>query len=293
LASEGLEKVLASSEGRLEWRMAIGGVLVGANEVPLNEAIKVSDLHISHPGTRHPTSIRKSTIATRLNISHPLSTSLTLHHIFLVMAPVNTNTNTNANAPEVDRVLRAFHRNPYDVLDLPAFAPTPDVKKTFRRKSLQIHPDKNPHPRATEAFKALNNAQDDLLGAKRAGIDATIERAVALVLQAHGRKSGEEHLIPDFQVRLRAQARLLMTVAPMVSQRPTETAQRSDTADTSEAPRPPRHVFEELRKCRAEADKARDRARERRRGNWASFRDLKERKAQKAMTLRQRASTLG
>jgi DnaJ family protein B protein 12 len=33
-----------------------------------------------------------------------------------------------------------------------------DLKKAFKRRAVKVHPDKNPAPRATEAFKRVNAA---------------------------------------------------------------------------------------------------------------------------------------
>ena len=33
-----------------------------------------------------------------------------------------------------------------------------DLKKAFKRKAIKVHPDKNPAPNATEAFKKVNAA---------------------------------------------------------------------------------------------------------------------------------------
>jgi DnaJ homolog subfamily B member 12 len=34
-----------------------------------------------------------------------------------------------------------------------------DIKKAFRRLAVRLHPDKNRHPGAEEAFKKLNNVK--------------------------------------------------------------------------------------------------------------------------------------
>ncbi len=33
-----------------------------------------------------------------------------------------------------------------------------DLKKAFKRKAIRVHPDKNPAPKATDAFKKVNAA---------------------------------------------------------------------------------------------------------------------------------------
>lgn len=56
---------------------------------------------------------------------------------------------------EVERILSAFRLNPFDILDLPPDCTDKDIKNSYRKKSLLIHPDKTKHPRAQEAFSLL------------------------------------------------------------------------------------------------------------------------------------------
>ncbi|KAE8213977.1 hypothetical protein CF319_g9126 [Tilletia indica] len=62
----------------------------------------------------------------------------------------------------VDRVRHA-DGDPYIILDIPRGTTDPDKLKQARRKAaLDLHPDKNRHPWAGEAMKAVNQAFDDL-----------------------------------------------------------------------------------------------------------------------------------
>ncbi|SGY11570.1 BQ5605_C093g13071 [Microbotryum silenes-dioicae] len=78
---------------------------------------------------------------------------------------------------EVARVLKAFRMNPYEVLQLD-FMPSANLtesdirnmlcaEKTYRKKSLLIHPDKLKHEKAIEAFDLLKKAQTELVDPKR------------------------------------------------------------------------------------------------------------------------------
>ena len=49
-------------------------------------------------------------------------------------------------------------RDYYDVLEVPRTANEEDIKKAFRRKALQYHPDRNREVGATERFKEINEA---------------------------------------------------------------------------------------------------------------------------------------
>ncbi|XP_064354606.1 dnaJ homolog subfamily C member 14 isoform X2 [Dromaius novaehollandiae] len=50
--------------------------------------------------------------------------------------------------------------NPFQVLGLEATASDAELKKAYRRLAVLVHPDKNEHPRAEEAFKVLRAAWD-------------------------------------------------------------------------------------------------------------------------------------
>ncbi len=50
----------------------------------------------------------------------------------------------------------------YKVLGIPKSASAAEIKKAYRKKSIKLHPDKNPAPGADEAFKAINLANATL-----------------------------------------------------------------------------------------------------------------------------------
>ncbi|GAA5895844.1 hypothetical protein JCM6882_001394 [Rhodosporidiobolus microsporus] len=101
---------------------------------------------------------------------------------------------------EVLRVLGAFKLNPYEILDLnllPSAGITDsDIQRTYRKKSLLIHPDKLKHPRGIEAFDLLKKAQAELSDpAKKKPLDELITDARMLVLRGFGlpRDTPDEH----------------------------------------------------------------------------------------------------
>ena len=61
----------------------------------------------------------------------------------------------------------SFRANAYDVLDLQPGVPEEDIKQTYRRKSLLIHPDKTKNPNAVDAFDRLAVAHQTLLDEKK------------------------------------------------------------------------------------------------------------------------------
>lgn len=72
--------------------------------------------------------------------------------------------------------MQAFRANAYDVLDLQPGVPDDDIKKTYRKKSLLIHPDKSTNPYAQEAFDRLAKAYQTLLDEKKRPV---LEEAIA------------------------------------------------------------------------------------------------------------------
>jgi DnaJ family protein B protein 12 len=44
------------------------------------------------------------------------------------------------------------------VLGVERNATESDLKKAFKKRAIKVHPDKNPYPKATDAFKKVNAA---------------------------------------------------------------------------------------------------------------------------------------
>ncbi|KAK3306992.1 uncharacterized protein B0T15DRAFT_395942 [Chaetomium strumarium] len=85
---------------------------------------------------------------------------------------------------EIDRILRAFRLDAYAVLGLKPGVPESDIKNTYRKKSLLIHPDKTKNPRAPDAFDRLKKAQTELMDEKhRKNLDEAIADARMLVMR--------------------------------------------------------------------------------------------------------------
>ncbi|KAH7438887.1 hypothetical protein KP509_04G035100 [Ceratopteris richardii] len=77
---------------------------------------------------------------------------------------------------EVERILAPDIENAYELLGLRVGAAAESMKKRYWKLSLLVHPDKCTHPRAHEAFTALNQAFKDLQDpAKRAKIEEQIQ----------------------------------------------------------------------------------------------------------------------
>ncbi|MBW0519801.1 hypothetical protein O181_059516 [Austropuccinia psidii MF-1] len=90
---------------------------------------------------------------------------------------------------EVERIIAAFKLNPYEILELdmtnPSAVTDADIRKSYRKRSLLIHPDKLSHPRGIEAFDLLKKAESFLLDHdKRKGLDDTLRDARMLTLRS-------------------------------------------------------------------------------------------------------------
>ncbi|GFZ43323.1 hypothetical protein JCM24511_01043 [Saitozyma sp. JCM 24511] len=131
---------------------------------------------------------------------------------------LSRNANDLAKQLEVERIMKAFKLNPYDILDLPFGASEADVKKQFRKKSLLIHPDKYKHEQGHEAFDFMKKAEGQLSEpSKRAEIDAIMTHSRTLVLKSilgTGYSTGIAdtdprlaNLTPPFDLQIRAKAK--------------------------------------------------------------------------------------
>ena len=80
--------------------------------------------------------------------------------------------------------MSAFKLDAYAVLDLQPGVPESDIKKTYRTKSLLIHPDKTSNPMAPDAFDRLKKAQTTLMDEKERGVlDEAIADARMLLMR--------------------------------------------------------------------------------------------------------------
>lgn len=64
---------------------------------------------------------------------------------------------------EVNRILNAFKLNPFELLGCNFDANREEIKRQYRKVSLLVHPDKCSHPKASDAFDILGQAQAALL----------------------------------------------------------------------------------------------------------------------------------
>jgi len=89
-----------------------------------------------------------------------------------------------------------LHR--YAVLDLQPGVPDSDIKITYRKKSLLIHPDKTKNPQAPEAFDRLKKAESTLMDEKqRQHLDECISDARQLLIREKKITVDDEELKTD------------------------------------------------------------------------------------------------
>lgn len=99
---------------------------------------------------------------------------------------------------EIDRILTTFRLNAYAVLDLQPGVTESDIKITYRKKSLLIHPDKTRNERAPEAFDRLKKAQTELMDEKhRERLDEAIADARMLLIRENKWTVDSEELRTD------------------------------------------------------------------------------------------------
>jgi DnaJ homolog subfamily C member 8 len=107
-----------------------------------------------------------------------------------------------ANAPlgtahaQTERLLGPHHQwlrlNPFEVLLLPYTSCDEDIKSRFRKLSTMIHPDKNDHPRAGDAFNEVKQANERLLDPNARRIAAGMFHNAVRALEKKRRKAGAD-----------------------------------------------------------------------------------------------------
>ena len=195
--------------------------------------------------------------------------------------------NNNSQDSEIDRITKAFRANAYDVLDLQPGVPDDDIKKTYRKKSLLIHPDKSTNPRAPDAFDRLAAAYQALLDEKkRATLDEAIADARMLLIRERKLTvDSEEVKDPDTDFVKAWKEKVKFVLADMEDRR-----KRQMKAQMQEEGREQRRADEELaeRKRKREHEVDWEKTREQRIGSWRAFQEKGEagkKKVKKMKTL--------
>ncbi|KAI0777139.1 DnaJ-domain-containing protein [Irpex lacteus] len=182
---------------------------------------------------------------------------------------------------EVERILKAFKLNPYEILDIDETATTEEIKKKYRQLSLFIHPDKTPHARAPDAFDLLKKAESELSEeGTREELDAIVKQARNLVLKTLNLpttiKDDDPRLkdvVPPFRQQVRAKCKELL-IDEEVRRR--KAVKMNLANEGLEAKKKEEEVNAKKRK--AEEDAAWEANREERVGSWRNFANSNKKK---------------
>jgi curved DNA-binding protein CbpA len=85
--------------------------------------------------------------------------------------------------------------NPFEVLLLPYTSSDEDIKNRFRKLSTMIHPDKNDHPRAGDAFNEIKEANERLLDPNARRIAAGMFHNTVRGIEKKKRKALKEGIV--------------------------------------------------------------------------------------------------
>ncbi|KAI9736418.1 MAG: hypothetical protein M1818_006152 [Claussenomyces sp. TS43310] len=179
---------------------------------------------------------------------------------------------------EIDRILKAFRLDAYAILDLQPGVPESDIKKTYRAKSLLIHPDKTTNPQAPDAFDRLKKAQTELLDDKqRARLDEAIADARMLLIRERAYTLDSPELRSD---AFRRDWRHKTTWVLMDNE---HRRRRQLKAQMQEEGREQKKADDELeaRKRKREHEQDWEKTREQRIGSWREFQKGGEKKKKK------------
>jgi len=164
---------------------------------------------------------------------------------------------------EVERILSAFKLNPFDILDLHPDCTEKDIKNSYRKKSLLIHPDKTNHPRAQEAFSLLKKAETELSNEK------SRQFLLAIIEEAKITLTNEQKIKPDsLQIKQKTKEILIEQELRRRKSLKRELEAQGLAAQKAEQ-------IEKERKRKAEEDKLWEETREQRVNNWRDFQTKK------------------
>ena len=68
---------------------------------------------------------------------------------------------------QMNRLITRKFVNPYDILELGAESSDVEIKRKYRMLSMLIHPDKNKHERAADAFALVDKAYKTLMDVEK------------------------------------------------------------------------------------------------------------------------------
>ncbi|KAJ3384864.1 hypothetical protein HDU84_002616 [Entophlyctis sp. JEL0112] len=185
---------------------------------------------------------------------------------------------------EAERILGLAKKaaNPFEVLDLDhktwllGKVEEKDIKMSYRKKSLLLHPDKCKHPRAQEAFEMLKKAESELTEeGKRAWLLGVIGEARMIVLKRRNllKANGSVSALPDQQKNPEEFNTLLAAVKVETRRILIDQGQRDSLRLKNEVERKNEEESRaaEEKKRKVEADKNWEKGRDQRVNDWRNF----------------------
>ncbi|KNC83237.1 hypothetical protein SARC_04515 [Sphaeroforma arctica JP610] len=171
---------------------------------------------------------------------------------------------------EVTRVLSAFKLNPWAQLGVDFTTPDDVLNKTYRKKSLMIHPDKCKHPDAQNAFAILAKAkklcQDKN---QRRVMKQTLQDALDMVMHEKKIEADDPAVKTEaFKDIVVARANKVLGDIEWRKRQLEKRMAEEETAKQQEI-----EEEKEKRKRKAEADKVWEDKRDSRVSDWRSFQD--------------------
>ena len=94
----------------------------------------------------------------------------------------------------MERLLSQTYINPHNVLEVGPEASEVEIKRKFRMLSMLIHPDKNKHERAGEAFTLLDKAYKTLLDVEKRRTYQRVMREAKERVELQRKKDNEKRL---------------------------------------------------------------------------------------------------
>ncbi|EME40908.1 hypothetical protein DOTSEDRAFT_74458 [Dothistroma septosporum NZE10] len=190
---------------------------------------------------------------------------------------------------EIERIMKSFRANAYDVLDLQPGVPDEDIKKTYRKKSLLIHPDKTSNPNAQDAFDRLAKAYQALLDEKQRPIldEAIADARMLLIRERKLTTDSEEVKDPDVDFMKAWKDKVKFVLADNEIRR-----QRQLKAQMREEGRQQQKEDAEIaeRKRKREHEQNWEKTRDERIGSW---RDFQKKQGGEAKGKKKKMKTLG
>jgi len=188
---------------------------------------------------------------------------------------------------EIERILKAFKLNPYEVLDLEPLTPTDAVKKKYRQLSLFIHPDKTPDPRAPDAFNILKKAEAELSDEKkREALDAALKQARVEALKSLSMPTSiqdDDHRLEEVRAKFKETIRTKSKQILMEEEARRRLAIKVNLANEGTEQRM-KEAEVAMKKRKAEEDANWEENRESRVGSWRNF-SKQPKKKKKTATL--------